>query len=63
MFGKRRKEMEGLVKGLLDIVSISNGNVNTLQAALEHLGDMVESMNELILIQEARIDLLEKGGN
>jgi hypothetical protein len=60
MFGKKKKEVRSAVNGLLEIISISNKNVIELQSALGHLGDAVEDMHKLLLIQEDRIELLEK---
>ena len=43
----------------MEIASLTSHNVNTLQEALEHLGEAVQNMHELLLVQEARLQLLE----
>jgi len=60
MFGVSKKIFKKTVEDVVDIVGIHHDNVSTLQEALVHLGDAVQSMNELIQVQEARIELLEK---
>ena len=56
MFNKKTKEM---VAEMVEISSLTSHNVNILQEALEHLGEAVKNMHELLLVQEARLQLLE----
>jgi len=56
MFNKKTKEM---VAEMVEISSLTSHNVNILQEALEHLGEAVQNMHELLLVQEARLQLLE----
>jgi exonuclease III len=56
MFNKKTKAM---VAEMVEIASLTSHNVNTLQEALEHLGEAVQNMHELLLVQEARLQLLE----
>jgi exonuclease III len=56
MFNKKTKAM---VAEMVEIASLTSHNVNTLQQALEHLGEAMQNMHELILVQEARLQLLE----
>jgi len=60
MFGVNKKTFRKTIEEVVDIVGIHHNNVSTLQEALAHLGDAVQGMNELIQVQEARIELLEK---
>ena len=48
-----------MVAEMVEIASLTSHNVNTLQQALEHLGEAMQNMHELILVQEARLQLLE----
>jgi hypothetical protein len=59
MFGAKKKKMNVMVEELLDIVTINHENVNTMKEALEHLGEAVKNMHELVLVIEARLVLLE----
>jgi hypothetical protein len=60
MFGISKKLFGKTVVEIVDIVGIHNDNVNTLQEAVEHLAEVVLGMKELIVLQDSRIEELEK---
>ena len=60
MFGISKKLFGKTVVEIVDIVGIHNDNVNTLQEAVEHLAEVVLGMKELIVLQDGRIEELEK---
>jgi predicted RNase H-like HicB family nuclease len=53
------KKTKAMVSELIGIASLTSRNVKTLQDALEHLGEALQSMHELVLVQEERLQLLE----
>jgi hypothetical protein len=58
MFWKRR--VGKALDDMLGIVSISHENVNSLQEAVVHLSSAVVDLNELVKLQDTRIELLEE---
>lgn len=54
------KVFKNTVDELLNIISIHHNNVNSLQEALGHCGTALNDINQLVQIQDARIELLEK---
>lgn len=60
MFGVSHKKFKIVINEFVDIIALHHENVNSLQEALGHLGEAVQSLNELSHVQEARIELLEK---
>jgi uncharacterized protein YukE len=59
MFGVNKRAFGKALTEMADIIGLHHQNVSTLQEALEHLGDAVQNMHELLKVQEARIELLE----
>jgi prephenate dehydrogenase len=63
MFGISKRIFRKTIKEVVDIVAMHHDNVTALQGALEHLGEAVKNMHELLLVQEARLQLLEDKNN
>jgi hypothetical protein len=63
MFGISKRIFRKTIKEVVDIVAMHHDNVTALQGASEHLGEAVKNMHELLLVQEARLQLLEDKNN
>ena len=60
MFGVSVKVFRETVDDIVNIASLHHNNVTLLQEALGHCGTALNDINQLVQMQDARIELLEK---